>query len=80
MSDKYDPLKGIKKTQGMLMTESIGYGVAGKIAGSVDTATGNTMASKAFGMGASLAGVPSLMSGAKNVMDSLDSLYPKKKK
>ena len=75
-----DNLKGIRKTQQMLMTESIGYGVGGKIAGDVDTATGNTMASKAFGVGASLAGVPSLTYGAKNVLDSIDSLYPKKKK
>lgn len=80
MTKQHDHLKGIRKTQQMLMTESIGYGVGGKIAGDVDTATGNTMASKAFGVGSSLAGVPSLMSGTKNAMDSLGSLYPKKKK
>jgi hypothetical protein len=75
-----DNLKGIKKTQQMLMAESIGYGVGGKIAGDVDLATGNHIATNAFSTGASLAGVPSLMSGTKNVMDSLNSLYPKKKK
>ena len=80
MSKNYDPLKGIKQTQIMLMTESLGYGIGGKLAGSVDTATGNTMASQAFGTGASLAGIPSLMSGAGNVMGSLDVLYKKKKK
>ena len=80
MTKEHNPLKGIRKTQQMLMTESIGYGIGGKLAGDVDTATGNTMATKAFSTGASLAGVPSLMSGAKNVMDSLNTLYPKKKK
>lgn len=79
MSKNYDPLKGVLKTNKLLMTESIGYGVAGKIAGSVDTATGNTMASQAFSTGASLAGVPSLVSGADNVMKSVESLYKKRK-
>jgi len=76
---EYDPLKGIKKTQATLMTEAIGYGVAGNIAASI-TGPGATVASGVFSTGASLAGMPSLMSGASNVMGSLDMLYPKKKK
>lgn len=79
MSSKYDPLKGIRKTQASITTESIGYGVAGKIAGDVDTAVGSTVATKAFSTGASLAGVPSLVSGAGNVMDAVNNLYKKKK-
>jgi len=80
MTKQYDPLKGIKKTQASLFTESIGYGVAGKIAGDIDTSLGSTVATKAFSTGASLAGVPSLVSGAGNVMDAVNNLYPKKKK
>lgn len=76
MSEKYDPLKGIRKTQATLITEAVGYSVAGKIASLDTTGVANT----AFATGSSLAGVPSLMSGAKNVMDSVNSLYPKKKK
>jgi hypothetical protein len=76
MSKKYDPLKGIKRTQGMLMTETVGYGVAGKIS-TLDT-TGT--AGKAFAVGSSLAGVPSLVSGASNVMDSLKMLDQSRKK
>ena len=79
MSSKYDPLKGIKKTQASILTESIGYGVAGKIAGDVDTSLGSTVATKAFSTGASFAGVPSLVSGAGNVMDAVNNLYKKKK-
>ena len=73
---KYDPLKGVNTTTQMLMTESIGYGVAGKIAG----ATGDATALKAFGTGSSLAGVPSLVHGAGNVVNSLGMLTPKKRK
>ena len=73
-------MKGVNRTTRLLVTEQIGYGVAGKIASSVDTATGNTIASQAFGTGAILAGIPSLMSGAGNVMGSLDVLYKKKKR
>lgn len=78
---KYDPLKEVRKNVGMITTEAVGYGVAGKIAGSVDTATGNTMASKAFSMGSSLAGVPSLVQSGGSVIRSLEMLdYGKKKK
>ena len=77
--DEYDPLKGIRKTQATLLTEVTGYTVAGKIAG-LDT-TGH--AGTALGVGASLAGMPSLVSGASNIFDSLKTLdvsYGKKKK
>ena len=78
---KYDPLKEVKKNIGMVTVESVGYGVAGKIAGSIDTATGNTMASTAFGTGASLAGMPSLVNAGGSVVRSLEMLdYGKKKK
>lgn len=78
---KYDPLKEVRMNIGMITTEAVGYGVAGKIAGSVDTATGNTMATKAFGMGSSLAGVPSLVHSSGSVIKSLEMLdYGKKKK
>ena len=79
MSEKYDPLKGIRKTQATLITEAVGYGVAGNIAGSI-TGPGAAVAANAFATGSSLAGLPSLMSGAKNVMDSVNNLYPKNKK
>lgn len=80
MMVRYDPVKEVRKNIGMITTESVGYGVAGKIAGSVDTATGNTMASTAFGVGASLAGVPSLVSSGGSLMRSLELLNVKKKK
>ena len=76
MNKEYDPLKGIKKTQAVMMTEVVGYTVGGKIAALDTTGTANT----AFGIGTSLAGVPTLVSGADNIFKSLDSLYPKKKK
>ena len=71
---KYNPLKEIKKNIGMISTESVGYGVAGKIAGDIDVSLGSTVASKAFGTGASLAGMPSLV----NALEMLD--YGKTKK
>ena len=76
----YDPIKGVKKTIGMVTTESIGYGISGKIAGDVDIAVGNHIATGAFATGSALAGVPSLTFSDGNVLKSLDSLYPKKKK
>jgi len=76
---EYDPLKGINKTTKLLITEGVGYGIAGNIAGSI-TGPGATVATNAFTTGSSLAGIPSLMSGAGNVMNSLEMLYPKKKK
>ena len=79
MSEKYDPLKGIKRTQAMLMTEEIGYSTAATIAANVPGA-GAAVANQAFTLGSSLAGMPSLVSGADNVLKSLDTLYPKKKK
>jgi hypothetical protein len=78
MSKKYDPLKGINMTTKMLATESIGYGVAGQISGSI-TGPGADVSTKAFSTGSSLAGIPSLTYSAGNVMKSLDSLYKKKK-
>jgi hypothetical protein len=35
MSKKYDPLKGVNMLTKMLATESFGYGITGKIAGSM---------------------------------------------
>jgi len=64
----------------MISTESIGYGIDGKIAGDVDSSTGNTMASKAFSTGASLAGVPSLVQSGGSIMKSLEVLGNGKKK
>ena len=78
---KYDPMKEIKRNIGLVTTEAVGYGVAGKIAGSVDSATGSSVASSAFGTGASLAGVPSLVSAGGSVIRSLELLdYDKKGK
>lgn len=74
MSKMYDPIKEVRKNIGMISTEAIGYGIAGKIAGDVDTATGNTVASSAFATGASLAGVPSLVSSSGSVLKSLKLL------
>lgn len=76
MSKKYNPLKEVRTTVGMLSTESVGYGVAGKIAG-LDT---SGVANKAFSMGSSLAGVPSLTYAGGSVIRSLDLLNVKKKK
>ena len=56
---KYDPLKNLKKQQQMLMTESIGYGVAGKITGEIN----EPVATQVFKTGSSLAGIPSLTFG-----------------
>ena len=69
-------IKGVHNTTGMLITETIGYGVAGKIAGMDTTGIGN----KALGTGASLAGVPSIVYGAGNVINSLEMLGSTKKK
>jgi hypothetical protein len=78
MSD-YDPFKGINKTTRLLVTEGIGYGIAGNIANTVDTAVGNHIATDVFSTGASMAGIPSLLSGTENVMDSVNNLFKKKK-
>jgi hypothetical protein len=70
-------MKGALNTTKMLSVESVGYGVAGKLAG-MDT-TG--VANKAFSTGSSLAGMPSLVYGAGNVINSVESIFnPKKKK
>ena len=69
-------MKGALNTTKMLSIETVGYGTAGKLAG-LDT-TG--VASKAFATGSSLAGRPSLVYGAGNVLDSLKMLEQKKKK
>jgi len=36
MSKTFNPLKEVKMNIGMITTESVGYGVAGKIAGSMN--------------------------------------------
>lgn len=75
MSDDYKKyMKKIQQNQGLLMTEAVGYGVGGKIASTVDTSLGTTTASGVFSTGASLAGVPSLVHGAGNVLGSLKML------
>jgi hypothetical protein len=76
MGKKYNPVKGVSNMNKMLLTESIGYGVAGKITGVID----NPVATKAFSTGSSLAGVPSLAYAGGNVIKSLDMLSPKKSK
>jgi hypothetical protein len=77
MKDEYKKyMKGALNTTKMVTVESVGYGVAGKIAGSM----GSDVATKAFATGSSLAGIPSLAYGAGNVLNSLKMLDPKKKK
>jgi len=76
---RYDPLKEVKMNIGMTTTEAVGWGMAGKITGVVN----NPVADKAFGMGSSLAGVPSLVQGSGSIIKSLgvfDSYGKKKKK
>ena len=75
MSKKYNALKGVQQTTAMLSTEALGYGVAGKLAG-MDT---SGVANKAFSVGSSLAGVPSLVYAGGSVIRSLDLLNVKKK-
>ena len=78
---KYNPMKEIRKNIGLVTTEAVGYGIAGKIAGVVDTSTGSTVAGKAFATGASLAGMPSLVQSGGSVIKSLEMLdYDSKKK
>ncbi|CAK0751051.1 hypothetical protein CCP3SC1AL1_1820003 [Gammaproteobacteria bacterium] len=66
-------MKGIRRTTGMLMTESVGYGTAGIVAGSI-TGPGAPAAMNAFTIGSSMAGIPSLVSGSSNVLGSLKML------
>lgn len=60
----------------LLITEAVGFGVAGKITDSLN----NPVASKVFETGSSLAGTSSLVFGAGNVLGSLSLLEPKKGK
>jgi hypothetical protein len=77
MKDEYKKyMKGALNTTKMVSTEAVGYGVAGKIAGSM----GSDVATKAFATGSSLAGIPSLAYGAGNVLSSVDNLFKQKKK
>jgi len=71
---KYDPLKGVNMQTRMLATETIGVGLAFKVAGT------DANALKVASMGTSLAGMPSLAYGAGNVLNSLSMLTPSKKK
>jgi hypothetical protein len=66
-------MKGIRRTTGMLMTESVGYGTAGIVAGSI-TGPGAPVAMHAYTVGSSMAGIPSLVSGSSNVLGSLKML------
>jgi hypothetical protein len=73
MKKRYDPIKGVSMQNRMLMTETIGTGLAFKVAGTDSHAIG------AATMGTSLAGMPSLAYGAGNVLKSLDMLTPNRK-
>lgn len=63
-------VRGVNNTTKMLISEQIGYGMAGTIAGLDATGTGN----KVFATGSAFAGMPSLMSGAGNVLGSMKML------
>lgn len=73
-------MRNALNTTKMISTEAVGYGVAGKLASSVDVATGNTMASKSFGIGSSLAGMPSMVYSINEVEKAVDNMFIKKKK
>jgi hypothetical protein len=66
-------VKGINRTTKMLMTETVGYGTAGIVAGSI-TGPGAPVAMNAYTVGSSMAGIPSLVSGSANVLGSLKML------
>ena len=71
---KYNPLKGVNMQIRMLVTETIGTGLAFKAAGT------DANAIKVAQTGTALAGMPSLAYGAGNVLSSLSMLTPSKKK
>lgn len=74
MSKKH--VRGVANTTKMLISEQIGYGVAGKIAELDTTGIGN----QAFQTGSALAGMPSLISGVGNVMEGFKTLDYKPRK
>jgi len=71
---KYNPMKRINTQNRMLMTETIGTGLAFSVAGN------QPQALKAATMGTSLAGTSSLAYGAGNVLGSLKMLESRKRK
>ena len=71
---KYNPLRGVQMQNRMLLTETIGTGLAFKVAGN------DTNALNAAKIGTSLAGVPSLTYSAGNVLGSLKMLEMKQKR
>ena len=73
-------MKGVLNTTKMISTEAIGYGIAGKIASSVDSSLGTSTASNVLSTGSSFAGMPSLVYSAGTVMNSLKMLEMKKKR
>jgi hypothetical protein len=58
----------------MIMTETLGYGTAGIIAGNLSTLSGSSVPMDAFRIGSSLAGVPSLLGASKKVLKGFDFL------
>jgi len=74
MSKKFNPLKAVNMQTRMLATETVGVGVAFKLAGD------NPAALSAAKIGTSMAGMPSLVFGAGNVLKSIDSMYPSRKR
>jgi hypothetical protein len=64
---RYNPFKEVKMNIGMTTTEAIGWGTSGKITGAIN----NPVADKAFGIGSSLAGVPSLVQASGSVLKGL---------
>ncbi|HUT00412.1 MAG TPA: hypothetical protein VMY59_08860 [Candidatus Thermoplasmatota archaeon] len=54
----------------MMMTETLGYGTAGLVAGNLGALSGDPTSMNVFRIGSSLAGVPSLMGASKKVLDA----------
>jgi hypothetical protein len=69
-------VKGVTNTTRLLITEQVGYGTAGIISGMDTTGVGASV----FKTGSGLAGMPSLMSGAGNVLGSMKMLDYKPRK
>ena len=78
---KYNPQKDIMKNIGLTIGTGVGLGVTGKIASSVDTATGTTTASGIFASTAPLMAQVPLVSAGSSLINSLSMLdFDKKKK
>ena len=68
---KFNPIKGVSNMNRMLLTETMGTTLAFKIAGN------DSNALNVASIGTSLAGTPSLVYGAGNVINSLGMLEQK---